>query len=227
MPSSPADPLPAPAARDALSALADPILADRVASARLPTKHGEFVSHVYRSRLDGVEHVALTLGELDSQDGVLVRLHSECLTGDIFGSLRCDCGEQLELALQRIQREGRGVLLYLRGQEGRGIGITHKIRAYALQDEGLDTVQANEALGLPVDARSYEAAAFILRDLGLRSVRLMSNNPRKLAALEAAGLPVLRREAHEIAANAENSRYLATKRQKLGHLLELRRRGGD
>ncbi|WP_148714127.1 GTP cyclohydrolase II [Chitinolyticbacter meiyuanensis] len=197
------------------------LLADKVASARLPTRHGEFISHVYRARLDGVEHVALVKGDVSGDLPVLVRLHSECLTGDVFGSLRCDCGEQLELALARIEREGRGVLLYLRGQEGRGIGITHKIRAYALQDDGLDTVEANAAQGLPIDARSYEAAAAILRDLGVCTVRLMSNNPRKLAALEAAGIAVARREAHEIAANRENRVYLETKRSKLGHLLRL------
>ncbi|UXY15194.1 GTP cyclohydrolase II [Chitiniphilus purpureus] len=207
----------------ALSAPVDPALVDKVATARLPTRHGEFVSHVYRSRLDAVEHVALVVGDVAGQEGVLVRLHSECLTGDVFGSLRCDCGEQLDLALQRIQARGQGVLLYLRGQEGRGIGLTHKIRAYALQDHGLDTVQANEALGLPVDARSYDAAAAILCDLGIRSVRLMSNNPAKVTALESAGLAVQQREAHEIPANAENHRYLAAKQQKLGHLLLLQR----
>ncbi|XZG70874.1 GTP cyclohydrolase II [Chitinibacteraceae bacterium HSL-7] len=199
-------------------------LADRVASARLPTKHGEFVSHVYRSRREGVEHMAIVKGEPSASAPVLVRLHSECLTGDVFGSLRCDCGEQLELALARIEREGCGVLLYLRGQEGRGIGLTHKIRAYALQDEGMDTVEANVAQGLPIDARSYDVAAAMLHDLGIMSVRLMSNNPRKIAALEAAGIVVSQREAHEISANHENRVYLETKQAKLGHMLTLPKR---
>ena len=194
-------------------------LVDPVAIARLPTKHGEFTAHVYRSRLDGVEHMAMVAGDINCESNVLVRLHSECLTGDVFGSLRCDCGEQLEMALQRITAAGSGVLLYLRGQEGRGIGLAHKIQAYALQDQGLDTVDANTAQGLPIDSRSYDAAAEILRHLGIRSVRLMSNNPLKLAALEAAGLPVSERVVHQVEPNQENRHYLETKRVRMGHLL--------
>ncbi|GAB7128339.1 hypothetical protein JCM19000A_28460 [Silvimonas sp. JCM 19000] len=194
-------------------------LVDPVAISRLPTRHGEFTAHVYRSRLDGVEHMALVAGEINCKSAVLVRLHSECLTGDVFGSLRCDCGEQLDMALQRIIQHGSGVLLYLRGQEGRGIGLAHKIQAYALQDQGLDTVDANTAQGLPIDARSYDAAAEILRHLGIRSVRLMSNNPLKLAALQAAGLPVTERVVHQVEPNDENRHYLETKRLRMGHML--------
>ncbi|GHD70000.1 GTP cyclohydrolase II [Jeongeupia chitinilytica] len=194
---------------------------EKAGVARLPTPHGVFMAHAYRSGLDGVEHLAVVMGD-PAGEATLVRLHSECLTGDVFGSLRCDCGEQLNKALERIAREGRGVLLYLRGQEGRGIGLAHKIRAYELQDSGLDTVDANLALGLPVDARSYEAAVAMLRDLGVTSVRLMSNNPKKIAALEAAGLPVRQREPHAVDPNPENRHYLATKRQRMGHLLKER-----
>ncbi|WP_283148959.1 GTP cyclohydrolase II [Silvimonas soli] len=194
-------------------------LVDAVATSRLPTRHGEFTAHVYHSRRDGVEHVALVAGEVTGHEAVLVRLHSECLTGDVFGSLRCDCGEQLDMALERIAKKGTGVLLYLRGQEGRGIGLAHKIQAYALQDQGMDTVDANVAQGLPIDSRSYEAAAQILQDLGIKSVRLMSNNPKKLAALEAAGVPVVERLVHQVVPNAENRHYLETKRVRMGHML--------
>ncbi|GGP24947.1 GTP cyclohydrolase II [Silvimonas amylolytica] len=194
-------------------------LANFVARSRLPTKHGEYTAHVYRSHLDGVEHVALVAGDVANREAVLVRLHSECLTGDVFGSLRCDCGEQLEMALERISKVGSGVLLYLRGQEGRGIGLAHKIQAYALQDQGMDTVDANTAQGLPVDARSYDAAAEILLDLGIKSVRLMSNNPKKLAALEASGVPVVERVIHQVVPNKENIHYLETKRVRMGHML--------
>ena len=194
-------------------------LVDPVAIARLPTRHGEFTAHVYRSRLDGVEHMALVAGEINCKSAVLVRLHSECLTGDVFGSLRCDCGEQLDMALQRIIEAGSGVLLYLRGQEGRGIGLAHKIQAYALQDQGMDTVDANTAQGLPIDSRSYDAAAEILRHMGIRSVRLMSNNPLKWAALQEAGLPVTERVVHQVEPNKENRRYLETKRLRMGHML--------
>ncbi|WP_035056162.1 GTP cyclohydrolase II [Andreprevotia chitinilytica] len=194
-------------------------LIEKAGVARLPTPHGVFTAHAYRALKDGVEHLAVTMGE-PAGEATLVRLHSECLTGDVFGSLRCDCGEQLALALESIAAEGRGVLLYLRGQEGRGIGLAHKIRAYALQDEGLDTVDANAALGLPIDSRSYEMAAAMLHDLGVTSVRLMSNNPKKIAALEAAGLKVAERVPHAVEANAENRYYLATKRKRMGHLLK-------
>ncbi len=192
---------------------------EKIASARLPTRHGEFDAHAFRNPDNGVEHLALTIGEV-AGDGVLARLHSECLTGDAFGSLRCDCGEQLDRALQRIVQEGRGVLLYLRGHEGRGIGLAHKIDAYRLQDSGLDTVDANLALGLPVDGREYHDAVNMLQQLGVRSVRLMSNNTQKLDALEAAGITILERVEHIVEANDENAAYLETKRRRMGHLLD-------
>ena len=186
-----------------------------LSSARLPTRHGAFTAHAFAA--DGVEHLALTVGVLDPARPALVRLHSECLTGDVLGSRRCDCGEQLDQALQRIQAEGVGVLLYLRGHEGRGIGFSHKVRAYALQDEGLDTVDANVALGLPVDARSFDCAAEILKHLGVRSVHLLSNNPRKKDELVKAGVPVTRVVPVVPPHNHENVRYLNTKRTRMGH----------
>jgi len=195
-----------------------PLEVQRVASSRLPTRHGEFVMHAYCAVGDPVEHIALVKGAVSGED-VLTRVHSECLTGDVFASMRCDCGEQLARAMERIEELGRGLVIYMRGHEGRGIGITQKLRAYALQDEGLDTVEANLALGLPVDSRRFDAAAAILRDLGVHSVRLMSNNPMKILALQEQGIVVSEREAHEIAPNAENGPYLLTKRDKLGHLL--------
>ncbi len=188
-----------------------------LSSARLPTRHGAFTAHAFAA--DGVEHLALTVGVLDPARPALVRLHSECLTGDVLGSRRCDCGEQLDQALQRIQAEGVGVLLYLRGHEGRGIGLGHKLSAYRLQEQGLDTVEANLALGLPVDSRDYRAAAAMLQALGVRQVRLLSNNPRKLAALDAAGLEVVERVALATEAQADNRRYLDAKRTRLGHWL--------
>lgn len=193
---------------------------ERTALSRLPTRHGEFQLAVYRSLADQQEHAVLIKGDVAADD-VLVRMHSECLTGDIFGSLRCDCGDQLALAMQRVQAAGRGVIIYLQGHEGRGIGLTQKIRAYALQDTGLDTVEANEALGLPVDGRRYDAAAAILADLGVRSVRLMSNNPLKMLALEQLGVRVAQRENHQVPSNPENQSYLGTKRDRLGHWLAL------
>ncbi|KAB7627370.1 GTP cyclohydrolase II [Alkalilimnicola sp. S0819] len=192
-----------------------------VATARLPTRHGEFTAHIYRNRTDQTEHMVLVRGEVRGQEGVLVRLHSECLTGDVFGSLRCDCGEQLDRALAMMTEEGRGVLVYLRGHEGRGIGLSAKLRAYALQDRGYDTVQANEALGLAVDARSYDAGVTILRDLGVESLRLISNNPLKFAELESLGLRIDARIPLRIAPNPENREYLRTKQQRLGHSLAL------
>lgn len=195
-----------------------PLQVQRVATSRLPTRHGDFTMHAYCAKGEAVEHIALVKGDVVG-DEVLTRVHSECLTGDVFASLRCDCGEQLARALERIEAEGRGLVVYMRGHEGRGIGITQKLRAYALQDQGLDTVQANLALGLPVDSRRFDAAAAILRDLGVRSVRLMSNNPMKILALQEHGIVVSEREAHEMPANAENGPYLLTKRDKLGHLL--------
>ena len=188
-----------------------------VATSRLPTRHGEFVLHSYRQLADGTEHAVLVRGDVAGQEDVLVRLHSECLTGDVLGSLRCDCGPQLEMSLDRIAAAGRGVLVYLRGHEGRGIGFSHKVRAYALQDGGLDTVDANVALGLPVDARSFDCAAEILKDLGVRSVHLLSNNPRKKDELVRAGVPVNRVIPVVPPHNHENQRYLYTKRTRMGH----------
>lgn len=195
----------------------------RGASARLPTEFGEFTMTVFHDPLTGVEHVAAHCGELAGAEEVLVRVHSECLTGDIFGSRRCDCGPQLHLALRRIAEAGRGLVIYMRGHEGRGIGLDQKLRAYTLQDQGLDTVEANLALGHPADSRRFEAAAAILRDFGVRSVALMSNNPLKLLALESVGIPIVQREPHEIDANPENAAYLDAKRDKLGHWVRSRR----
>lgn len=192
----------------------------KIGQARLPTRHGEFDSHAFRNAQSGIEHLVLTLGDVAGAD-VLTRVHSECLTGDVFGSLRCDCGEQLDLALQRIAAHGRGVLVYLRGQEGRGIGLANKIRAYELQDDGLDTVDANLALELPVDARRYDDAVAILRQLGVSSVHLMSNNPLKQQALEAGGIAVSDRVAHFVPARRENCRYIETKRTRMGHTIAL------
>lgn len=196
-----------------------PAKVQRISSARLPTKHGEFVVHVYQAADHPDEHVVIVKGDV-ARPEVLLRMHSECFTGDILGSLRCDCGEQLALALQRIEAEG-GVVIYLRGHEGRGIGLGQKLRAYALQDKGLDTVEANLALGLPIDSRRFDAAADILRDLGVQSVRLMSNNPFKVAALNELGIAVIAREGHEVESNEESGRYLKTKREKLGHQLHM------
>jgi 3,4-dihydroxy 2-butanone 4-phosphate synthase/GTP cyclohydrolase II len=190
----------------------------RVATAQLPTEFGEFTIHVFENGLGGGTHVAMVRGEIGDGENVLARVHSSCLTGDIFHSSRCDCGEQLHLALRRIADEGRGVLLYL-NQEGRGIGLANKIRAYALQEAGCDTVEANARLGFPADLRDYRAAIRILQDLGVRSTRLMSNNPRKFAGITGEGLSVSERLPIEILANAANERYLKTKKDKLGHLL--------
>ncbi len=189
------------------------------ASARLPTRHGLFVAHAYRSVLDGAEHIALVKGDVRGAQNVLVRVHSECATGDIFGSVRCDCGEQLNEALARIEAEGTGVLLYLRNQEGRGIGLVQKLRAYGLQDAGCDTVEANLVLGLPVDSRTYDVGAQVLLDLGLTTIRLMSNNPAKFEALEGYPLRIVDRLPLLTTPRCENARYLRTKQEKLGHLL--------
>jgi 3,4-dihydroxy 2-butanone 4-phosphate synthase / GTP cyclohydrolase II len=197
-------------------------LISKGAVARLPTKHGVFEAHSYRSIVDGAEHVALVKGSLAGRENVLVRVHSECLTGDVFGSLRCDCGRQLEAAFARIGGEDAGVLLYLRGQEGRGIGLAGKMSAYALQDGGMDTVEANESLGLPVDARTYDVGAQILTDLGLTTIRLMSNNPAKFHGLETSSLRIVGRVPLLTKPTCENRGYLLTKQSKLGHLLDIR-----
>lgn len=193
-------------------------LVHRVAEARLPTAHGEFTVIGYRNDVDGAEHVALVMGEVAGAPDVLVRMHSKCLTGDVFGSHRCDCGPQLHAAMREIGREGRGVVVYL-DQEGRGIGLLNKLRAYALQDSGADTVQANQSLGFAPDLRNYGIGAQILRDLGLSSIRLMTNNPRKVVGLDAYGLEIVARVPLLIDETDANRGYLATKRDKLGHLL--------
>ncbi|UMP03425.1 bifunctional 3,4-dihydroxy-2-butanone-4-phosphate synthase/GTP cyclohydrolase II [Amycolatopsis sp. EV170708-02-1] len=202
-------------------------LVEHVADATLPTRFGEFRARAYRSTSDGSEHLAITLGDVSAagstRDGVLARVHSECLTGDVFGSLRCDCGTQLDQALRTIQAEGRGVVVYLRGHEGRGIGLAHKIRAYSLQEQGLDTVDANVAQGLPVDSRSYDVGAHILAKLGVRRLRLITNNPAKYAGLDSYGLEIVGRVALPAVTTAENLSYLHTKKERLGHLLDIRR----
>ncbi|MFJ8002395.1 bifunctional 3,4-dihydroxy-2-butanone-4-phosphate synthase/GTP cyclohydrolase II [Streptomyces sp. NPDC096310] len=189
----------------------------REAEVSLPTAHGDFTAYGYRSTVDGVEHVALVHGELGDGEDVLVRVHSECLTGDIFSSQRCDCGPQLQASMERVTAEGRGVVVYLRGHEGRGIGLLSKLRAYELQERGRDTLDANLELGLPADARDYAAGARILGDLGVRSLRLMTNNPDKTAALVRHGLRVTGREPMPVQAGEHNLRYLRTKRDRMGH----------
>jgi 3,4-dihydroxy 2-butanone 4-phosphate synthase/GTP cyclohydrolase II len=196
-------------------------LVDRVAETAVPTRFGEFRLFAYRSDIDPDEHAALVLGDISTPEPVLVRVHSQCVTGDVFHSLRCDCGDQVELALERIAEEGRGVLVYMR-QEGRGIGLCNKIRAYALQEtEGYDTVEANEALGFPADRRDYGIGMQILLDLGLKEIRLLTNNPAKRAGLEGYGLQVLERIPLMAAPNPYNWRYLETKRDKLGHFIDM------
>ncbi len=194
-------------------------LVRRLAEATLPTEYGTFQAYVYENVLDGEQHLALVLGDIAERD-VLVRVHSECLTGDVLGSLRCDCGPQLETALAKIAAEGAGVVVYLRGHEGRGIGLGHKIRAYALQEQGRDTVDANLDLGLPVDSREYGIGSQILVDLGVTNMRLMTNNPSKYGGLEGFGLNIVERVAIESQPNPFNIDYLRTKRERLGHLLE-------
>jgi 3,4-dihydroxy 2-butanone 4-phosphate synthase/GTP cyclohydrolase II len=196
-------------------------LITHTATARMPTRHGDFTAHIYRSELDGIEHVALVKGRVAGRNKVLVRVHSECFTGDILGSLRCDCGQQLDQALARINEAGQGVVVYLRGHEGRGIGLTHKLRAYALQDSGRDTVEANLDLGLPVDLRNYDVGAQILTDLGLSTIRLMSNNPAKFTELAGYNLKIVERVPLLTEPNCENLSYLHTKQLKLGHTLNL------
>jgi len=196
-------------------------LVHSVSQAKIPTRFGEFTAYVYQSKLDGIEHMALVKGDPAGKSDVMVRVHSECLTGDVFGSRRCDCGTQLEHALERISKEGTGVLVYLRGHEGRGIGLGHKMRAYSLQDEGHDTVEANVKLGFPPDSREYGIGAQILSDLGLTTIRLMTNNPTKYGGLEGYDLEIVERIPLQSETTEENRYYLQTKKEKLGHLLEL------
>jgi 3,4-dihydroxy 2-butanone 4-phosphate synthase/GTP cyclohydrolase II len=195
-------------------------MVEKLAEARLPTEYGVFRALGYRALTDGSDHIALVYGEIGDGEDVLVRVHSECLTGDVFGSLRCDCGPQLQAGLRRIAAEGRGVVLYVRGHEGRGIGLIHKLQAYQLQDQGRDTVDANLDLGLPADARDYGTGAQVLADLGVRSMRLLTNNPAKRAGLEGYGLAILGREPMPVRPHPENVHYLRTKRDRMGHLLE-------
>jgi 3,4-dihydroxy 2-butanone 4-phosphate synthase/GTP cyclohydrolase II len=195
-------------------------LVERLTSVRLPTAFGEFQAILFRERMSGKHHVALVRGEVEGAEGVLVRVHSECLTGDVFHSLRCDCGEQLEVALRRLGAEERGVLLYL-AQEGRGIGLLGKLRAYELQEAGLDTVDANLQLGYPEDAREYGIGAQILADLGLTTIRILTNNPKKITGLAGFGLTILGQEPIEVRPNAENVRYLRAKRDRMGHSLRI------
>jgi len=195
-------------------------LVKRVGEARIPTQWGDFTCYAYESMLDGEQHLAFVRGAVQGRDDVLVRVHSECLTGDVFGSLRCDCGPQLHEAMRRIAEEDLGVVVYLRGHEGRGIGIGHKLQAYALQEQGHDTVDANLALGMPVDSREYGIGAQVLVDLGITTMRTLTNNPAKRGGLEGFGLKITERVPLLTAPNPENIAYLRTKRERMGHLLE-------
>ena len=193
-------------------------LIEELSNIPLPNKFGDFTLRLFEDKVHGDHHVALVKGNIADLDDVLVRVHSQCLTGDIFGSLRCDCGQQLTGSLERIEEEGAGLLVYLR-QEGRGIGLKNKIMAYKLQDEGLDTIQANHHLGFPPDLREYGIGAQIIRECGVRKMRLLTNNPRKIVGLEGYGLEVIGREPIEFKSNAINKKYLQTKREKLGHYI--------
>ena len=193
-------------------------LIERVAEARLPTRYGQFTAIAYKSHVDTGEHIALTIGEWTADEPVLVRIHSECLTGDVFGSMRCDCGEQIDLALKQISEKGNGVFLYMR-QEGRGIGLHNKIKAYSLQDQGLDTVEANETLGFEPDLRHYGVGAQILRDLGVRKLNLLTNNPKKVAGLSGFDLEIVDRIPVEAEVTDENRTYMKTKKARMGHIL--------
>ena len=193
-------------------------LIERVAEARLPTRYGPFQAIAYKSHIDSGEHIALTIGEWTEDEPVLVRIHSECLTGDVFGSMRCDCGEQIDLALQKLAEEGSGIFLYMR-QEGRGIGLHNKIKAYSLQDQGLDTVEANETLGFEPDLRHYGVGAQILRDLGVRKLNLLTNNPKKVVGLSGFDLEIVDRIPVEAEVTDENRKYMKTKKARMGHIL--------
>ncbi len=195
-------------------------LVQRVAEATIPTAYGDFTCYAYDSILDGTQHVALVKGAVQGEKNVLVRVHSECLTGDVFSSFRCDCGPQLNLAMEQISKEGLGVVVYLRGHEGRGIGLAHKLRAYGLQEQGFDTVDANLKLGLPVDSREYGIGSQILVDLGITTMRLMTNNPSKYKGLEGFGLDIVERIPLQTVPRKENINYLRTKKERLGHLIE-------
>jgi len=196
-------------------------LVQKVATAKLPTKYGDFTAIAYKSDIDNDEHLALVIGDIKTRKPVLVRVHSECLTGDIFGSLRCDCGEQVIQSIKRIAEEGRGVLLYMR-QEGRGIGFHNKICAYELQDKGMDTIEANLSLGFEPDLRDYGIGAQILADLGLHKIRLITNNPKKVIGLEGYGINVIETVPIIIPPNTHNRRYLETKQKKMGHILKIK-----
>jgi len=193
-------------------------LVERVEAVKMPTDYGEFDLYLYRSKTDGQHHLALVRGDVAGRKGVLVRVHSECLTGDVFGSRRCDCGPQLHQALKQVAEAGRGVIVYMR-QEGRGIGLAPKIKAYKLQEQGYDTVEANQKLGYGMDLREYGLGAQILVDLGLKTIRLLTNNPKKLVGLVGYGLEIVEQVAIKVKPNPHNARYLKTKRQKMGHLL--------
>jgi 3,4-dihydroxy 2-butanone 4-phosphate synthase / GTP cyclohydrolase II len=200
-------------------------LVRRISEARIPTKYGEFTAYVFESLLDGTEHMAFVRGEVAGKQNVLVRVHSECLTGDVFGSIRCDCGLQLDLALEHVAMEDEGVIVYLRGHEGRGIGLGHKLRAYTLQDQGRDTVEANVELGFPIDSREYGIGSQILVDLGITTMRVMTNNPAKYGGLEGYGLEIVERVPLRSHPTDENIAYLRAKQEKMGHLLEIEDEG--
>lgn len=198
-------------------------LVECISQARIPTRFGEFTAYVYTSKLDGFEHIALVKGDIKGKKDILVRVHSECLTGDVFGSIRCDCGTQLDKALEKISEEGSGIVVYLRGHEGRGIGLGHKLRAYTLQDNGRDTIEANVELGLPIDSREYGIGAQILTDLGVTTLRLMTNNPAKYGGLSGYNLEITGRVPLASEVTDENLKYLTAKKKKLGHFLDLTR----
>ncbi len=200
-------------------------LVRRVSEARIPTKYGDFTAYVFASLLDGTEHMAFVRGEVAGKQRVLVRVHSECLTGDVFGSMRCDCGVQLDQALASVAAAGEGVVVYLRGHEGRGIGLGHKLRAYTLQDQGRDTVEANVELGFPVDSREYGIGSQVLVDLGITTMRLMTNNPAKYGGLEGYGLEIVERVPLRTSPTDENIAYLRAKQEKMGHLLDIEDEG--